>query len=322
MKLRKFFGVVLSAFVLTGCATTVSYKVDRPADLDLNGARSIAIESVIVPSYSRYSSSGDDTRVAQYIEDTLNRRITSGGYFTVYTARDRRANADVYFDAEIIVFEVNDTSRQVRIENPNYVPLKPGEKRVEKRGSNINTTEKYIYETRWQRKLHFVMRYSFVNGINDKTIATKQCEFTKTSSEVTDKSDLSTPLDLLRYDINGFVDDVLYAIQPYQETCSVTLLEDETKNDDLKQADKLADKGQLIDSYKIYKRVYDETGYFVAGYNAALLQLALGNLSQAKSEMEKVYKASGDKRAAEYIDYIDKEIQSAQRLKRQDAARR
>ena len=166
------------------------------------------------------------------------------------------------------------------------------------------------------------MRYSFINGINDKTIATKQCEFTKTSSEKDNKSDLPTPLDLLRYDINGFVDDVLYAIQPYQETCSVTLLEDETKNDDLKQADKLADKGQLVESYRIYKRVYDETGYFVAGYNAALLQLALGNLSQAKSEMTAVYNASGDKRARDYIDHIDQEIQSAQRLQKQDAARR
>ena len=119
-----------------------------------------------------------------------------------------------------------------------------------------------------------------------------------------------------------FVDDVLYAIQPYQETCSVTLLEDETKNDDLKRADKLADKGQLVDSYRIFKRVYDQSGYFVAGYNAALLQLAMGNLSQAKAEMQDVYKTSGDQRARDYIDYIDKEIQSAQRLQKQDAARR
>lgn len=322
MKLRKFFGVALTAALLTGCATTVTYKVDRPADLDLNGARSIAIESVIVPSYSRYSSKGDDTVVAQYIENTLAKRINQGGYYTVYTSRDRRSNADVYFDAEIVVFEVNDSSRQVKVENPNYIPLKPGERRVEKRGSNINTTEKYIYETRYTRKVHFVMNYSFINGINDKTIATKQCEFTKSSSETTDKSSLSDPIDLLRYDLNCLVDDVLYAIQPYQETCSVTLLEDETKSEDMKQADKLADKGQLVDSYRIFKRVYDQSGYFVAGYNAALLQLAMGNLSQAKAEMQDVYKASGDQRARDYIDYIDKEIQSAQRLQKQDAARR
>lgn len=322
MKLRKFFGVALTAALLTGCATTVTYKVDRPADLDLNGARSIAIESVIVPSYSRYSSKGDDTVVAQYIENTLAKRINQGGYYTVYTSRDRRSNADVYFDAEIVVFEVNDSSRQVKVENPNYIPLKPGERRVEKRGSNINTTEKYIYETRYTRKVHFVMNYSFINGINDKTIATKQCEFTKSSSETTDKSSLSDPIDLLRYDLNCLVDDVLYAIQPYQETCSVTLLEDETKSEDMKQADKLADKGQLVDSYRIFKRVYDQSGYFVAGYNAALLQLAMGNLSQAKAEMQDVYKTSGDQRARDYIDYIDKEIQSAQRLQKQDAARR
>ena len=313
MKLRKFFGVALTAALLTGCATTVTYKVDRPADLDLNGARSIAIESVIVPS---------DTVVAQYIENTLAKRINQGGYYTVYTSRDRRSNADVYFDAEIVVFEVNDSSRQVKVENPNYIPLKPGERRVEKRGSNINTTEKYIYETRYTRKVHFVMNYSFINGINDKTIATKQCEFTKSSSETTDKSSLSDPIDLLRYDLNCLVDDVLYAIQPYQETCSVTLLEDETKSEDMKQADKLADKGQLVDSYRIFKRVYDQSGYFVAGYNAALLQLAMGNLSQAKAEMQDVYKTSGDQRARDYIDYIDKEIQSAQRLQKQDAARR
>lgn len=322
MKLRKFFGIALTAALLTGCATTVTYKVDRPADLDLNGARSIAIESVIVPSYSRYSSKGDDVVVAQYIENTLAKRINQGGYYTVYTSRDRRSNADVYFDAEIVVFEVNDSSRQVKVENPNYIPLQPGERRVEKRGSNINTTEKYIYETRYTRKVHFVMKYSFINGINDKTIATKQCEFTKSSSETTDKSSLSDPIDLLRYDLNCLVDDVLYAIQPYQETCSVTLLEDETKSEDMKQADKLADKGQLVDSYRIFKRVYDQSGYFVAGYNAALLQLAMGNLSQAKAEMQDVYKASGDQRARDYIDYIDKEIQSAQRLQKQDAARR
>lgn len=322
MKIKKFLGLLALSCLFIGCATTVKYKVTRPAELDLNGASSIGIENVIVPSYSHYSSNGDDTRVAQFVEESLARKIESHGYFTVYTSRDRRANPDIYFDAEIVVFEVNDTSRQVKVENPDYVPVKEGERRVERRGTGKNTTDKYLYEYRYQRKVHFVMKYSFVDGYTDKVIATRQCEFTEKSSEYDRTSDLPSSFDLLKSDINRVTDDVLYAIQPYYETCSFDLLEDETKNEDLKQADKLADKGELGESYRIYKRVYDQNGYFVAGYNAAMLQIALGNLSQARYEMEKVYAASGDSRARDALDFIDKEIASEQKLKKQDAKRK
>ena len=54
-----------------------------------------------------------------------------------------------------------------------------------------------------------------------------------------------------------------------------------------------------------------------AGYNAAVLQLALGNLNTAKEIMEELYNKSFDKRAVDALSDINNEIYQAQRLKNQ-----
>lgn len=40
---RKFLSILIPAFLLSACSTTISTRVKRPAQLDLEGARSIAV---------------------------------------------------------------------------------------------------------------------------------------------------------------------------------------------------------------------------------------------------------------------------------------
>ena len=85
----------------------------------------------------------------------------------------------------------------------------------------------------------------------------------------------------------------------------------------MKNADKLAKKNCITESYDEFIRIYRETELFEAGYNAAVLQLALGNLNTAKEIMEELYNKSFDKRALDALSDINNEIYQAQRLKNQ-----
>lgn len=320
-KIKSFmiFGFIISLF---SCATTVTYKTNRPAAYDLNCARSILIESVITPRFNSYGVNNDDSKLAGYMENALAKEFRDYNYYTVYTSRDRRVEPDVYLDGEILFIDVTDNESRKQIENPDYIPPTKGERRVEKRGSNINTTEKYIYQYSYQREVHMCVRLTYVDAYTEKEIFSQEYDYVEKSYSVNSKSDLPSVYDLLYRHIDSIVSDIAYYVHPHAVTCKITLLENETKDKELDRAEDLADKGQLGQSYQIYKEYYDSTGLFFTGYNAALLQQAMGNLKQAKTEMEKVYKESGDTRALDALSVINAEVESNSKFEKQQAQRR
>ena len=77
------------------------------------------------------------------------------------------------------------------------------------------------------------------------------------------------------------------------------------------------DENFLILNKKAFQDIYEDTGIVEAGYNAAILQEALGNLSVAESMMIEVYDANPDSRVAKGLTDIRNEIGMANRLKNQ-----
>ena len=102
---------------------------------------------------------------------------------------------------------------------------------------------------------------------------------------------------------------------PHTETLSLTLLK--SKDKDMKAAEKLAHKGQLVSARKEYQYIYKKDQLFEAGYNAALLYEAMEEYEAALELMQKVWKDSGDTRAKEKIRELEKEVEAAERLRNQ-----
>ena len=85
----------------------------------------------------------------------------------------------------------------------------------------------------------------------------------------------------------------------------------------MKAADELAESSMLTKASDEFQKIYEETGLVEAGYNAAILQEALGNLSKAERMMTEVYNANPDSRVAKGLADIQYEINQANRLKKQ-----
>ena len=85
----------------------------------------------------------------------------------------------------------------------------------------------------------------------------------------------------------------------------------------MKAADDMADNSMLEKASAEFTKIYEESNLVEAGYNAAVLQEALGNLSLAERMMEELYLKNPDNRVAKGLEDIRYEIRQANRLKKQ-----
>ena len=143
----------------------------------------------------------------------------------------------------------------------------------------------------------------------------------ETSSRYESKKSLPSAYTLLESDIRAASKRILQELQPYVVTKSIKLLEVKTKDKELKArmkaADELANNNQIQTASSEFQKIYEETGTVEAGYNAAILQEALGNLSVAEKMMQEVYVKNPDTRVAKGLADIQSEINMANRLKKQ-----
>ena len=320
-------------FCLFSCATTVNVNLTRPAQLDLNGARTIAVlpfkpayyykeyetslgkEILINTFYQIFKIKDPDE---QLVIDSLYSQIEHGLLNSPYiklvssdsvekALRKGTLNpADVYLTGEVSYFSVEDRSSE--------------EKKLVKAASG-NQPAQYQIKKYWRREVDFHFRYQIVDSTTEKVIAVNEYRCNNNSYRYESKRDLPSAYSILESNIKDASRKILHELQPYTVTKSIKLLESKTKDKALKErmkaADELAENSMIEKSSAEFQKIYEETGLVEAGYNAAILQEALGNLSKAEAMMTAVYNANPDSRVAKGLADIQYEINQANRLKKQ-----
>lgn len=335
MKKRiSFYSIIICfCFMFLSCATTVNVKLTRPAHLDLNGARTIAILPIKPCAYYKeYNTSlGMEILINSFYQifdirdpdeqlaiDSLRTQIERGLLDSPYiklVSSDAVENAkrkgylnpaDVYLTGEVTYFDVSDSKSEER----KLVKAAKGDQKAE-----------YEIVRYWKRTAYFNFKYQVVDSSTDKVISFDEIRMEETSSRYESKSSLPGTYSLLESDIRYAAKRILQELQPYVVTKSIKLLEVKTKDKELKArmkaADELAENNQINNASAEFQKIYEETGIVEAGYNAAILQEALGNLSIAETMMEKVYLQNPDSRVAKGLSDIRNEINMANRLKNQ-----
>lgn len=323
MRMKKYLLLLIisvCSLIIFSCATTVKVQVERPAQLNLGTAKSIAIEPIKPSPYSTGNKGVDDRRVIQYLESNLATRLKQGGYYTVIDASDRVTPADIYLNGEIAVFDVLDERKENRKKNPNYVPVDKNASSGTASKSGIRESE-YIKEVKYTRTVRFVYNYSFIDAKTNRVIADSSFDRSHTSASYDSKSELPTPYELLLSDLNSILSSIERDVKPYYVNKSLTLLKDKSKNPDFKKADSMADDGMIRESGELFYNVYQETGMFEAGYNAALIFEALGEYRQAEAIMQDLYNATADSRALSALKDIQNEIKQYEKLIEQNKQR-
>lgn len=324
-----FLSILLSSLFIS-CATKVRYEVVRPAELNLNGAKTISVlpikpysslriksnttvAEIIIGSYFGFydSVSRDEKKAIEYLQTSIENGLMSSPYIdlissdAVKTAIDKGYlnPADVYFTGEVTYYNVNDRIKTERVS-------------VESKYTDSNGKKKksYVYVDYYYRDVSFDFKYQIVDSSNNKIIAYEKISIDNSSGRYKSIRDLPSPYSLIENKLKSTASKILKELQPYVVVKSLSLLEDKNKNPDMKNANELAKEYNINDSYRLYRKLYDENGIFEAGYNAALLKQAMGELSDAEDLMSQLYEKTLDSRAYKALSDIRYEIDQANKL--------
>ena len=324
---------ILFPFMFLSCATTVNVRLTRPANLDLNGAKTIAIlpfkpyayyleskatsgvEVLINSFYQIFSFNDlDEQQAIDSLRSQLERGLLDSEYIQLVSAdavekavRKGYINpADVYLTGEVTYFDVENSKTE--------------EKKLVKAAKD-NQKAEYKIQRYWKRTVTFNFRYQVVDSSTDKVISFDEIYIKNSSAKYEAKGALPSAYSLIESDLKASARKILQNLQPYVVTKSIKLLEPKTKDKELKKrmkaADELADDNQLTKASAEFQKIYEETDLLEAGYNAAILQEAMGNLSLAEEMMMDLYNHYPDQRVSKGLSDIRYEISQANRLQKQ-----
>lgn len=316
MKKSIFLTSVLAGLLLlNSCASSIATKVERPAELDLRGANSISILPFQTSAY------GDDDKINILglititigdEKDNPKKQITN---YLTYNLQDALLNSN-YLKV------VGSKAVQKAIENGSEIPADVYlSGYINRFNSEINAEKTedddgdLVY--RYSRSVSFTVVYQVIDSATNEVICSKYKEISRNSGKYDTKKEVPAPLDLVESDLSYLVKTIMKQLQPYEETKYLTLLDDKSKNEDMKKAKSLAKDGYLKEALEDYLYLYNTENLFEAGYNAALLMQAMGNLDEAEQLMDEVNLIYKDKKSAKALSDIRTEKKYAEALQNQ-----
>jgi len=330
-KIKCFSLVFIISFLLISCATTVNARMIRPAKMDLQGAKTISILPFKPSSYSSMTNSDnlfisvigtffqifnfsnpDEEKLMTYLKSTIEEGLASSPYIDLVSSvsvenalkNGTTAPVDVYLVGQVSDFYVND--------NHNVNKKKIADEYFNEEGQLIEA--KYEYTDEYKRSASLTFNYELVSASSNKVIAYKSFTVEESSGTCSSKSNLPNPYNMLKNKVYYKAQDILKELQPYVITKSIKLLEYKTKNEAFKAANNLAKKNYIDESYQAFYDLYFSTGMMEAGYNAAMLDMARGNLTMAEKMMKELYSIYNDERILIGLRDIQNEINLANQL--------
>lgn len=311
---------LFAALTFTSCSTTIHATIERPAQLDLNGADTIAVLPIQVSESGLFQNSGiigdiygffstirninnDSLEIADYITRNLERNLSYSEYIDLVYSDSVKgalenglpAPCDVYLSGTITRYnnEIKKESRKVKVDGKDKI---------------------VDYYT---REVSFDLSYQVIDAATNRIISVNTVSLNEESYNEEKLKDVPDAMDTVRYELDSIVDDIMRQLQPYTVVKSISLLKDKSKDPDMKTADALAKKGLIEASRDMYLELYRTRYYFEAGYNAAVILEALGDFDGAYEEMQALAKKTGDRRAISAMNDIKREIDSRDTLKKQ-----
>ena len=331
MKLRNLCAVMIiptllffaSCGMFFSCASNLRTSVTRPAQFDLKGADTIAVLPFRTSGAYNIDSNGflisdiiyfmsavnqhaepAEKEIASYLTKSLVSELSGSDYLTlVGSAKVEQAlraakvpPVDVYITGEITRFSHRTTE-------------------------DIETKEveegKFKVIVRYRRTVDLEVLYQIIDSRTNKVLASRTRSCHGSSLRERHKSSLPSPLSIIRADLDGMVSGMIKEMQPYEEYVSIKFLGGNSRDVRMRLAKEYVRLEELGQALELYELVYDEQGIFEAGYNAALIYQARGELYTARERMSGLFDVTGDRRASRALSNLEYEIAQSERLSRQ-----
>ncbi|MBP5576435.1 MAG: tetratricopeptide repeat protein [Treponema sp.] len=315
--MKKTFAFILASFILfatfLSCTTTVSGEFERPAGLDMNGARSIAVLDFTVQDNwnadiwqrrnNYYRKERDKDQIVNYLTRGLESRISKEGYLSIASPVEAEKAlryrttppCDAYVSGSITHYE----------------------DRIDHRVREDDDGKERVY---FIRRVSFTLTYSILDANTGKELGYKRFNASGSSYEAERRRDLPDPISIVRSDLDSSLREMTRYISPYKEREYYSLIKDK-KNETLQKAYKLASDGNTEEALKIYSEYYEASGSYKAGYNAAMILQSQGKLDEAKKLLDDVYQRNQDGKIRNALRNLNSELDYADRLKTQKGLR-
>ncbi len=312
--IKVFISVVTASCIMVSCATTTSARVQRPAEVTVENASTVAILPFSVDNYAVAvdlnnvltlpMSQMEAQDIAENITEAISSNVIRGNFYDLvdsnsvkyYLSTSRIPPCDMYITGKLtkvnITYDTNES------------------KYTDSKGVERTKTE-------YKKNVNVVAKVQIVDASSKKILFQNTYELSDYSGYNSSMSSLSPAAQLISSDIKEVAQKICKKIQPYYENVSYTLLEDKTKDAHMKDANKLADKGYYEAARKMFLDCYMERGYFEAGYNAAILYETQGMYEQAKNLMTELAEKYRNPKAYSALSDINLEIKKQEKLKNQ-----
>lgn len=308
---RIFWILLISIPVLlTSCATSIRFPVERPAEIDSKGATSIAVLPFSSGNMRRfyYNHNSDSKAIANYIQEQFQQRILRSGFFSLVSAQGLSSNSratspscDLYIHGAIYNFS----------------------NKVEK--ILLQSEDKKKKQYLFKRKATLSVRYEVVHTETNEILYSTTQHIEEESAEYASPREVPDFFSLVSSDLRSRITTITRKLMPYTTTRRIALLKNKSKKPEIKEAMdtalQLAKEGLYSLAQTAFMNIYEQQGLFEAGYNAACILEATGELEAAEQLMSQLLFTTNNKKAAKALKEIQQEIRYAQRLNYQRKAR-
>ncbi len=312
MLFRSFGGLLICIpLLLTSCATSVSFPVERPAEIDSRGATSIAIIPFSSGNMGRfhYNHNTDTKTIVNYIQEQFQQRILRSGFFSLISSQGlpNKSSSNSTFSDLRIQGNIYNFSNKVK-----KIPIETEDKKK----------KLYLYK----REVSLSVKYEVVYSKTNEILYSTTQHIEEESSEYASSREVPSCFTLISSDLSGRINTITKKLMPYTTTRHLSLLKYKTKDPEIKEAmdtaHKLTKQGLYPLAQSAFMNMYQQQGIFEAGYNAAILLEVTGQLNEAEELMGQLFIATNNPKAEKALKEIQKEIRYAQRLQYQKNARK
>jgi hypothetical protein len=318
--MRKSFiiGCVSIALLFSSCATRLSVQVMKPAEINMAGARKIAILdfdyprqnkadnffSLLILSMTGQLNERTDTpesRVAVSATNKMTQALISTNYFTIVNYRDivNKMSSSPIADVSaiaigknsgveaIIIGEITEMSRS-------YNDWSEVEKIKDSKTGVIQQKTVYYVTARTT----FGMTYLIISAKTGEVMAKKSfSDFVDQKAKQSERKNLASIEAQCEPMLNNWIPQITTQIAPYMVREYRTLVEDKAKNPNMKEAKKLFTSRAYDKALAIYLDVWEKTQNSAAGIDAAIMYDTLGRIDDAVTQIDAVVNATSDKAA-------------------------
>jgi hypothetical protein len=296
-------------------------KVVKPAEVNMSGARKLAVFAVDVPEKGgnldvedlwkdslvklikkiRTNTSGIEYNVGKYATDNLVTNLVNTDYFEIISPTDVERSLEYYEEENldpimlgqllgadaIVLSEITDMEKKIE-------PFTVTEIIVDE-----ETEEEIEIEIPWRRKIvNLRFTYWVISTSTDTVMASKNFNrSTKHEAKVVSgKANLKSTEQMYKDILNKIIPGVARQLAPYEVWEARYLMNDKTKDPRMKEADNLVKGGIYDKALDLFLEIWYDNQNPAAGVNAAIMYEVLGNVDSALVQIQEVLDVSAERK--------------------------